>query len=151
MPRGFIGRAAAAYLGQVSQAHTNAVSASRQTPAHAPDGPWERQLPFALDEAFTGGLTPRRGDSSNIVVSQQDYEDVCYAINKADDKIGECLYRVATEIEAMCQTSFILPAAVPRCLNISDSVKNSLGQFRALTDDATIQARRFAHEIISIG
>jgi len=79
-----------------------------------------------------------------------EYDEICHIINQADDKIGECLYHVAMEIETMCQTTFILPKAVPRCLNISNSVKNLLGYFRSFTDDATIQARNFARRIIEV-
>ena len=151
MPNGFIGRAAAKYLSQVSNAHSNAVSATSQTPSHAPPGPRVRRLPFTPDDAFNGNFSTGRGDSSNIVVNQEEYEAACRTIDQIDDKIGECLYRTAREIEHMCQTSFILPAAVPRCMNISDSVKNSLNEFRTVTHDAIVEIRRFAREIDEIG
>ena len=100
---------------------------------------------------MTGSFTTGRGNSSNIVASQAEYETVCNMLDQADDRMGECLYKTAMEIEAMCQTSYILPAAVPRYMSVSDSVKRSLGEFRALTEDTTIQTRRFAREITSIG
>jgi len=40
---------------------------------------------------------------------------------------------------------------VPGCLNISDSIKRSLGEFRSLTEDALIQTRNFAGDISNIG
>lgn len=153
MPRGFMGFAAAAYLGEVTKAHTNAVAAGRQTTERAPTNTdiRERRLPFDKDDAFTGGFTSGRRDSSNIVVSQQEYDAVGHMLCKADESMGACIYSAAMEIEALCQTAFILPSAVPGCLNISESVKNSLEQFRGFTDDAVLQARRFAREITEIG
>jgi len=153
MPRGFAGHVAAAYLGQVSKAHTKALETSRQSTQNMPDNmnTRERRLPFTPDDAFTGAQAGVRSNPRNIAVSQADYDAICRHIYKADDKMCDCLYKTAMEIEEMCQTSFILPAAVPGCLSISNSVKQSLGQFRALTEEAVIQARRFAHEMISIG
>jgi len=152
MPRGFIGEAAALFLGRVSKAHTNAIDAGRQVPAHAPASPREGRLPFEPEEAFTGGrIATGRGDSSNIVVARSNYDAIQSTINKAEDRIGECLYYTAIEIEALCQTAFILPAAVPRCLNISETVKRSLGDMRATAEDATLLARNFAREMTEIG
>ena len=151
MPRGFAGSAATAYLGKASDAHKQAIAAGRKVPPSIPMGPRERSLPFGPEDAKTGTFTTGRGDSSNVVVSQGEYEIICNMVSQVDDRVGECLYNVAMEIEAMCQTSFVLPTAVPRCLNISDDVKRSLGQFRSLTEDAVMQARRFAREITEIG
>jgi len=72
-------------------------------------------------------------------------------ISQADDRIGECIYIISDEIEALCQTSFILPEAVPRCINIADTLKKSLGQFRTVTEEAVMQAQKFAREIADIG
>ena len=154
MPRGFSGRHAQLYLGQVSDAHTRAVSASSQVAADAPSNTnlRTRQLPFGPDDAVRSGMIATgRGNSSNIVASQHEYEAISRTISQAEDKLGECVYSVANEIEALCKTAFVMPSTVPRCLNISESVKRSLGLFRAVTEDALIQVRNFAREITNIG
>jgi len=91
------------------------------------------------------------GNSTNIVVDESLYRDTTNKVDSIDDKMGECLYRTALEIEEMCRTIFILPQAAPRCLGISDEVKRSLGEFRALTDEANLLANRFARDINDIG
>lgn len=154
MPRGFVGRPAHKYLGQVQEAHTQAIAAGRQAvPQHMPNNTnlRERQLPFGPEDAHVGSFTTGRRNSSNIVVNQQEYEDICRQVDKADDQIGECLYRIAAEIEALCGSAFVLPAATPRCQNISNEVKHTLGQFRSFTDDIVIQTRRFTQAITEIG
>jgi len=159
MPRGFTGKPASIYLMRASTVHDRAASNSARIAHAAPASESAtarairtRSLPFDPDEAFIGGHIPTgRGNSSNIVVRQEDYETVSRAISHADDRIGECMYNIANEIEALCQTAFVLPNAVPRCLNISDGIKNSLGQFRNVTEDALQQARNFAREISDIG
>ena len=158
MPNGFFGRPATAYLGAVSNANTEAAAASAQAAADTPAGintrMREHRLPFSREEAAPGAIgrfTTGRGDSSNIVAGQNEYEKISYAIDRADEKMGECLYNVAKEIEVMCQTSFIMPDVVPRCLNISGSVKNALNEYRELTEEALIQTRKYAREITDIG
>jgi len=163
MPKGFVGRPATTYLTEAATAHSNAVNtaqtACQQVAASAPNSANTasrlriRQLPFEPGEgAMTIGLAQtRRGNSSNIVVSQAEYEAASHQISQADEEIGACMYDAANEIEALCQTAFVLPQAVPMCLNISESVKKSLGQFRAVTEDMAIRARQFAREIMEIG
>jgi len=170
MPRGFVGRPAAKYLGQTTDAHRTAVTAGNQTTqqtqarmaATATDSqappllansanPRERQLPFGPEDATTGSFTTGRRNSSNIVVNEQEYESITRRVSQTDEQLGECMYKIAQEIEALCQASFILPSAAPRCMSVSDDVKRSLGQFRSVTEDMVIQARRFAREITSIG
>ena len=89
-------------------------------------------------------------NSGNIVADQREYEDISRKISHADDKIGECLYRIAQEIEDMCQTIYKLPQAVPRCLNVANSVKNSMGEFRSLTEEAAQEVRMYARDITEI-
>ena len=150
MPRGFRGNAPFAYLTRVSDASNAATESSRNTPSHAPPGPRERRMPYPPHESFSGAVTTGQGNSSNIVSDFDEYNTICNEISQADDRISEYLHRVTAEIEDMCQTIFILPKAVPRCLNISLRVKNLLPDFREITDDATMEARRFAREISNI-
>ena len=152
MPRGFTGRPAQTYLTQVSNAHTRATGISQQTPASAPTATTRvRQLPFEPDSAGSGRFITRRGDSSNIVVRQGEYEAIARHVSQLDDAVGECLYRVIEEIEEMCSTIFILPEVVPGCLNICSGVKTSLNQYRRLTDDAMQETRNYSRDILDIG
>jgi len=154
VPRGFSGRLATVYLTEASTAHSRALSSGQQISDGAPSTASlrSRSLPFAPEEGATSSLVPTgRGNSSNIVVSQREYETVTRLISQADDRLGECIYNIANEIEALCQTAFILPDAVPRCLNISDSVKQSLGEFRGMTEDAIQEVRSFARRIGDVG
>ena len=162
MPRGFTGRPSTLYLTQATTAHKRAVDTTSTTSTRVSDNaPGSantasrlrvRQLPFEADEGNSGTLIATgRGNSSNIVVSQSEYAAVTRLLSQSDERVGGCLYNVSNEIELLCQTAFILPDAVPRCLNISDTVKRSLGQFRAVTEDAVLQTQRFAREINDIG
>jgi len=154
MPRGFIGRPATSYLGQASDAHTRAASSGRAITADAPSNQnlRERRLPFEATEPSGDMISATgRGNSSNIVVSQQAYETITRMISQADDIVGACAYNVSNEIEAICQTIFILPQAVPKCLNISHSVKTTLNQYSAVTESAMLEVRKFAREIAEIG
>jgi len=154
MPRGFIGMPATTYLRQAADAHSNATSTGKRAVSNAPSTTnlRERQLPFAPSEGNSGGsVSTGRGNSSNIVVSQSEYEAITRGVSQADERVGACLYNSFNEIEMLCQTAFILPDTIPRCLNICDSVKKSLGEYSALTHDLTIGTRRFAQEISDIG
>ena len=153
MPRGFSGRAAAMYLGEVQTAQTTATAATKNTPEAAPDIRMrERTLRHTPEDAknFNGSVSTGQNNSSNIVVDRDEYYTICYKINKADEKAAETLYSISMEIEAMCQTAFKLPEAVPRCLGISESVKTSLSDLRSITEEAVIKARSFAQRIDDI-
>jgi|GEM_PF-1930899 len=181
MPRGFVGMAAFRYLGEVTEAHTNAVNAGNRThavasnamaavasnaiaasqsngmisvrssSAHVPNAPREIRLPFTVDDARSGSFMTGRGDSSNIVADLAEYQAILQHLSQADDKLGECLYNLTLEVETLCRTIFILPSVSPRCLNISDSMKHLLNQFTCATEDLVIQSRKFAEEITNIG
>jgi len=167
MPRGFIGKPAARYLGQATDAHRNAVNAGNQTSqqvqarmntaaasSQTPQllaSPRERRLPFGPEDANTGSFTTGRRNSSNIVVDEHEYQSITSRVSQTDEQLGECMYRIAQEVEALCQSSFILPSAASRCMSVSDDVKRSLGQFRSVTEEMVIQTRRFAQEITDIG
>ena len=154
MPRGFIGRPATAYLTEASTAQSNARDSGLRVTENAPSSTnmRTRNLPFEPEEGIRDGFTPiGRGNTSNIVVSQSEHEAISHRISQADDRLGECIYNVSTEIESLCHTAFILPNAVPRCLNISESIKKSLGDFRAVTEDTVLEVRKFVREITEIG
>ena len=108
------------------------------------------QMPFSPEEAKSGGFTTGKGNSSNIVADSREYQEISRKISDVDDRMGQCLYSVALEIEAMCQSAYKLPWAVPRCLNISNSLKASLGEFRSLTEEATHKMCAYSREITEI-
>jgi hypothetical protein len=155
MPKGFSGRAAVRYLGDVSDAHSRAVSTSSEISSSAPGATQRvnpKQLPHSPEEAVRSSkFTTGTGSSSNIVADSREYEEISRKISQADDKIGECLYRIAQEIEDLCQTSYRLPRTVPRCMGICNNIKRSLGRFRSLTEDALLQTNRFAERVTNIG
>ena len=152
MPNGFFGVGATRYLNRVSQAHSAAVTATSNTPSHAPPGPRTRQMPFTAEDAHTGARVSvlNRGDSSNIVVSREEYARICQQLDQADDRIGECIYRIASRIRAMNETIFRLPRATPQCQGISSEVSGSLGEMRSLTEEIILRTRRFANDITEI-
>jgi len=135
--------------GLVMAQHNPEAASRRQLALSA--APRETRLPFTPEDALTGSFTTGRGNSGNIVVSEQEYEAICRRVTKTDEQLGECIYKITQEIETMCQTFFVLPTAVPRCMSVSNEVKQCLGQFRAVTDDMVIQTRRFTQAIMSIG
>jgi len=151
MPNGFLGRPPQKYLTDVSQAHSRAANVSQQAPSSGPRVRPSRALPFVPGDANNGRFATGRGDSSNIVANQEDYEAITRYVSQIDDAISECIYRTTEEIEEICQTIFILPSVGPRCIEIAGKVKGMMGQFRSLSDDATQQTRNYAREITEIG
>ena len=109
------------------------------------------RLPHPPESAYIGRFSAWRGNSTNIVVNQSEYDSIYHIVDNIDNNMGACAHHVATEIEEMCRTSFILPGAGPRCLNISDSIKRSLGQFRMVTEDSLIQMRRYVNDMMGVG
>jgi len=150
MPNGFKGRPAARYLNEVSQAQAQAINSTRRSPVRIPPDLTNPQLPYTPTEADTGSFTTNKRSSSNIVADQREYEDISRRISQTDDKIGQCLYHIAKEIEDMCQTSYKLPWATPRCLNITDNIKSSISEFRSVTEEAVSQIRSYARDITEI-
>lgn len=152
MPNGFSGNAAVRYIGHAATAHTRALGVAQQeVPQGAPRMVRVREFPFTPEAAITGRFVVGRGDSSNIVVNQEAYDQVARMISSIDDHIGECIYRTAAEIEEMCRSIFVLPTVSPECLNFCNTVKTSMGNFRGLTEDAALATRSFAREITEIG
>ena len=152
MPNGFAGSAANRYLTDVSDAHTNAAGAVESAAISNMPRPRVERLPFPPDGARSmGGQVPTgTGSSENIVVDLMEYETIARNLNNADDRMGECLYRVCQEIENMCQTIYSLPHTVPQCMNITNDIKCTMNEFREITDDVAIAMRKFAREITEI-
>jgi len=153
MPDGFIGNFARRYLTEVSDAHAQATTRSASVmPPNTPQNemPKAMRLPFSPEEATQGSFFTGKGNSSNIVNDQRKCEELTQKISKTDDKIGECIYRVAEEVERLCRTSFLLPNVVPRCLNITSSSKSSMSEFRELAEEAAGLMRKYTREISEV-
>jgi len=161
MPNGFIGTPCENYLRAVADAMSASARIHSQNPfanvsnravTPPPLPPRINQRPaFSVAEARTGSHTTGVGNSSNIVVGQQPYQNVMQRINQTDDNIGRQLYEIATEMENLCSTSYVVPKTVVRCLDVLGDVKRSMGEFRSLTEDANMETRSFTGDILSIG
>ena len=151
MPSGFMGDASRQYLGNTESALTSAAEANDQNPAGVRRTEAKnRKHPFPLDEANRGRNMTGVGNSSNIVVDSITYYDVLRMVDRIDDEMGELFYQITNEIEEMCNTTYIVPKTVTRCVSISSKVKNSLGDFRTLTGEIEITTSRFVNNITGI-
>jgi len=138
--------------GQATMHSTGAIAAAaRAIQARLIREPRPVRLPHPPESAYIGKFSSWQGNSTNIVVNQSEYESICHIVDNIDNNMGACIYNVANEIEEMCRTSFILPSVGPRCLNISDNLKRSLGEFRAVTEDSLIRLRRYVQDTMGIG
>jgi len=165
MPNGFLGNAAAKYIGHASRAHTKAMTTMQESTMNAnfgdssgaaravkmPSMPRQRALPFSEEDAHTGRFITGRGDSSNIVVDEDECLKISRAISDINYNMDDCMYCTAAEIEEMCRTIFILPTVTSQCMNFCDTVKSSLVHFRDLTEDMSQEVRKFALKIAEIG
>ena len=161
MPHGFIGNAAASYLADVEEALQQAVQVNNEdvlagvtnwsAPTPAVPGAINQPPPHPASTAKSGGNTVGMGSSSNVVVGLGEYDSIFRQADMADDRSGERLYNIAAQIEAVCGTSFQVTQVSPRCIELSDNVKRSMGDFRSLTAQAEANIRTFANEVTSIG
>jgi len=155
MPNGFSGNAARSYLTQASRAQENAQDATRQAQGDIPTntrGALQRmrQLPFDPEDANHGQFSTGRGDSSNLVADQLEYNEIANSISKMDDAMGYCVHQTATEIEQLCQTIFVMPGTAARCQDISQEVKNLLRMYAEISNDLLTATRNFAYDITEV-
>lgn len=161
MPDGFVGKASKMYLEAVSVAlsaagevhslypFSNCVSSVVPPPALPVRN--NQKPPYESESALSGGYTAGVGNQTNIAVDQSIYSDTLNKIRTTDEKASEELYNVILQIEEICATSYILPKTLPRYLSTLDYVKNSLEEFRSLTNDAETTTESFEEEIINTG
>ena len=111
--------------------------------------PRNHKMPFSPEDAnpFNDRHKTGIGNRSNIVVEQSIYEDVIKKIDMADDKAGEEIYKMCCKIEEMCKTIYIVPETIPRIMALTSRLKDSMPQFRGLTEEVNIQIRKFVNEI----
>ena len=161
MPRGYVGQPCWRYLNEVSDVFSDAKPIHNHNPfsnlsnrAVSPPNLASRRNkfpPHTPDTARSGSFSTGAGNSTNIVVEQSEYEHILAQINQIDDTIGRELYNIVLEIETMCETEYVMPLTVPRCLLITTAIKSSLSDFRALTDECLIKVRYFISGIMGIG
>ena len=158
MPYGFMGNAAQKYLSNVSDALSSAHSVHNVNPyktkgSTSPPSPPARNnynAKHSPDSAMSGGYPVRVGNQSNVVVSEDTYTEILGRIRTTDSAIAEELYNIAAQIESMCETSYIVPATLPKYLAIVNNVKSSLGEFQSLAEQAGTKAYEFMDEIMRI-
>ena len=107
--------------------------------------------PYEEATAFSGSHKTGVGNSSNIVVSSSEYSTIFSRLNQIDDDMGRSMFKVASDIEELCRGDFVIPQTVQKCNIISGGLKNSLGEYRSLTEDTLVRTRRFVNGIMSIG
>lgn len=161
MPDGYVGLPCLKYLTDVADALSHATPVHDQNPfanlsnqAVPPPALQARDnkiSPYAPDTAKNGYYETGIGTSNNIVVEQSEYEYILAQIDNIDDTIGQELYNIAVEIEALCESEYVMPKTVPRCLFIANALKNSLGNFSNLTYDCLKRMRDFVSGIIDVG
>jgi len=161
MPNGFVGRPALRYITDVVETLATAELALQRDPFRnlrnravpPPSVPPQtgKQSPYTVGDAKIGGFSTGVGASENIVVEDSEYISITQQIDAVDDLFGETMYQIASEIEALCSTSFILPRTVPKCLLIAQTMKGSLGEFRSVTEEGIIQTKNYSSDIVSVG
>jgi len=106
--------------------------------------------PHSPDSAESGGYSTGIGNSSNVVVDGNTYDEILQRIRMIDAETAESMYNIAVQIEEMCQSIYIVPSTLPKYLAIVDKVKASLGEFQSLTDEARSFANGFVEEVTHI-
>lgn len=160
MPYGFTGNASQKYLSNVGTALSGASTVCSKNPfdgvstgACSPP-PLSTQNYRTYNDsnlsAANGGYATNVGNQSNVVVNGDLSVEILQRIRAADAAIAEELYRIAVQIEDMCETIYIVPATLPRYLAIIDKVKASLGEFQSLAEQAGTKAYEFVGEITKI-
>ena len=151
MPNGFRGNHAATYLNMIYEFHAQAAAAASESAAGAPSGPRIIQLPYPPSTAFSGSHIAGRGNSSNIVSEQGEYGVFARSVSEADERAGRAMHDSSSSVQNMTRTTFVLPQAAPRIVNITVSVNGALSTFRATTEEISAGARGFAGEIVGVG
>jgi len=66
-----------------------------------------------------------------------------------DSGIAEEIHSIATQIEEMCKTIYIVPKTLPGYLSIVGNVKSSLDEFQSLAEQTGMKAYEFMCEVMS--
>ena len=160
MPYGFIGNACMKYLSNVNgamvSAHTvhsrnplEGVSSNKTTPPALPPSK-NHNIVHTPDTAKHGGFSLGIGNNSNIVVSQDTYERTIHRASSFDTAMAEESYNLSVQLEEMCSSIYVVPETLPKFLEAVSTIKSSLTEFQAVTDDARMQTLSFVGEMMSI-
>jgi len=160
MPDGFIGVSALKYLGEVNSALVEASNAHTQNPfaglsgAVVPFPPLptrhNESNPHPTSTARSGSHTVGAGCSSNIVVSASEYAMILEKISAIDEDMIERSHSIATGIEGMCRTSYIVPQTVGKITEILDGIKSTMEHYRSPTTDTQSQISEYVSDIITV-
>ena len=158
MPHGFIGNAAHKYLSSVSSALSSAHAVHSKNPHGGGGSVAPPALPMRNnvnaknppESAMSGGYPTRIGNQTNIVVNEDAYAEILQKIRMTDSGIAEEIHSIATQIEEMCKTIYVVPATLPKYLAIVGNVKSSLGDFQSLAERSGMKAYEFSNEITRI-
>ena len=161
MPFGFSGAPTVRYLSDVEKAieqaraeHNIDPFANLSNRAVTPPGlpvPINEEVPYLSNGAESGGNTVGAGSSSNIVVREEAYRPILQDIDQADDEIAEALFAVGNQIIDLCETTFVLPRTVPKIMEISQQVIDSLSGFRNLTGSIEEETNNFIGSVLGVG
>ena len=159
MPKGLSGVTVGRFFKKTNEAMETAGKAHNKNPLeNIPKGkvpqpnlatPNNQKLPFSYEDAnpLNDRYITGVGNSSNIVVEESIYRDAIRKINIADEKAGEEIYKMACVIEEMCKSIYIVPQTIPRVMSITSRIKDSLPQFRYLTEEVNITTRKLVDEM----
>ena len=155
-----MGNASQNYLSSVSGALSSAHTVHSKNPFSRSGGGTSpppalparnnHQTKTSPDSAMSGGHPLRIGNQSNVVVNEDTYTEILQKIRMTDAGIAEELHSIATQIEEMCKTVYIVPATLPKYLAIVANVKSSLGEFQSLAERAGMKTYEFTSEITRI-
>jgi len=89
------------------------------------------------------------GLPSNVVVNRIDNNFVAQRLFEADEKMVFGIFNTCTDIETMCSTIYQLPETVPQCLALVARIKESLTEYRELSDRIVAEIRNYNRDILN--
>jgi len=113
-----------------------------------------RPLPFNssdIDTPTPGRTRSGVGTSQNIVVDEIEYNRIANHMLQRDNMLGQRAYNVALAIDRMCDTTYIMPKAVPEIKRITGTFKGMLNEGQAISEQFAGQTKRYANDMVHIG
>ncbi|MCL2611290.1 MAG: hypothetical protein FWE02_06405 [Defluviitaleaceae bacterium] len=160
MARGFTGKTVERFFCNTSEALSNAAKVHDRDPFEGRSAGLvplpilpsvsNRKVPFEAADAWSDKHPTNVGNSSNIVVDPSVGEPALIRVSSVDERAGQELYNICSMVEEMCRTIYIVPETNPRVINMCSEFKNSLGQFRTLTEEFNSCMRSFMNEAANI-
>jgi len=161
MPTGFRGNPAAGYLQRVERALDPARVAHRRDPFSSlsnravpppslPARPNQTE-PFPSSTARSGGHSTGFRSSNNVVASNGEYASLATRIMQVDNQASASFTKIASGLEQVLSTSYVMPQASPRCQSGITRIRSSFATFRALGQSKSSRARTLGQNITNIG